>query len=191
MYAAEIEKSHVEIHGGAQVFECLAESKTETCKSAQVRSHAEVRSFDMASANVLELRGSADWDRDNRFYVRGIVPLRPFRIGLPVEFQQLGEIDIRTESFLDGGNVPAQTVRRDLKPPDYALAQVADEFVRARRNALADVVGQDHFRFGINRHPHVAVAPLFRRVAVQVSFFRVNESPKLVGLHEGSCPAFS
>jgi len=183
MHAAKVEKSHVKIHGGAQVFERLAESETQPREAPQMRPHAQVRSFDMASADVFEFRIAADWDRDNGLYVSGVVPFRPFRIGFPVEFQELREVNVRAESFLDSGNVPTQAVRRDLKSSDYPLAQVADKFVRARRNALPDVVGQDHFRFGINRHPHVTVAPLFRRVAVKVPFLRVNESPKLIRLN--------
>lgn len=32
---------------------------------------------------------TADWDRNSRFYCGGVVPLRPFGVGFPVELEQL------------------------------------------------------------------------------------------------------
>jgi len=172
------------MNGGAQMFKRLAESKAQPGKAAQMCPHAQVGAFDVAGTDVFKFRVSANWYRDNGLYVGGVVPLRPFRVGFPIEFEQLREVNVRAKAFLDGGNVPAQTVRRNLETSDNALTQVADEVVRACRNALPDEVGQNHFRFGINRHPNVLIAPFARNVAVEMPFLRVYEGPKFIGLDE-------
>ena len=183
MHAAEVKESHVQMNGGCQMFERLAESQTQSRKAPKVRPNAQVCAFNVTGTDVFEFRVSADWDRDNRFCRGGVVPFRAFRIGLPVELEQLSEVNVRSESFFDCRNIPAQAVRRDLKSADNALAQVADKFVSTDSDALPDVVGQDHLRFGINRHPDVLVSPLLRDIPVQVGFLGVNERPKLISLH--------
>ncbi len=62
MNTAEIEKGHVEIHGGCQMLNCFAESETQTSKAAQVCSLAQVGAFHMRRANPRFVRVSADND---------------------------------------------------------------------------------------------------------------------------------
>lgn len=52
MNAAEVEKGHIEIHGGSQMFERLAESQTQSSKAAKVRPYAQVGAFDVACADM-------------------------------------------------------------------------------------------------------------------------------------------
>jgi len=184
MYTAEVEKSHVEIHGGAQMFQRLAKAKAQARKAAKVRPHAQVGAFDVASADSFKLRMSADAYWDGRCYFRGVVPLRAFAISRSVEFEQLGEVNVRSEVFFDGRNVAAKSVRRDLESPSDPLAQILDEIVRAGTFALCNQIRQNHFCFAVDCHPDVLVAPFFRNVAVQMGFFGVNEGPEFIGLNE-------
>jgi len=184
MHAAEVEKGHVQMNRGGQMFERLAETETQSREAAKVRSHAKIGAFDMASADSFELGVSADAYWDGRRYLGRVVPLRAFAVRRSVDFQQLGEINIGTKRFFDGGNVVAESIGRNLESADNALAQITDEIVGTGALALGDEVGENHFRFGINRHPNVLVAPFLRSVSVKMGFLRVNESPKLVGLHK-------
>ena len=64
MYAAHIEKDHVKVNGGFQVFQRLAETQGKPRKTPQVCSHGQVGSFDVTGRDVSRIRVSADWDRD-------------------------------------------------------------------------------------------------------------------------------
>src|ERR1700683_435443 len=184
MYATEVEKSHIEIHGGAQMVQRLAEPKTQARKASKMRPHAQVGPFDMGSADSFQLRVSADWYWDRRNNLCGVVPLRAFGISLPVEFEQLREVNVRSEVLFDCGPVDVESVCRDLESASHALAEVTDKSNAIGCVSLSDKVRQNHFSFGINCHPYVSVAPLFRHVAVKVSLFGVNEGPKFVSLHK-------
>lgn len=184
MHAAEVEKSHIEIHGGAQMFERLTKAKAQPRESAQVRPHTQIGPLDMGRADAFQLRIPADWYWDSRNNFGGVVPLRAFGVGLPVEFEQLREVNIRSEVFLDRVPVDAQTIGRKLESASDALAQVADKLSTVGRVPLPHKVGEDHLAFTINRHPNISVSPLGGNVAMQVGFFRVNEGPKLIGLHK-------
>lgn len=48
MHTAEVEKGHVQMNRGGQMFERLTETETQSRKAAKVRPHAEIRSFDVA-----------------------------------------------------------------------------------------------------------------------------------------------
>lgn len=182
MNAAEVEKSHVEIHGGTQVFERFAESEARSREAAKMRANAQVSAFNVARADMREIRMTADWDRNGGFYADSVVPLRASDVGLSINLDELREVHVRSERFLDCRNVPAKPVRRDLIASSGSLSQIADKFTGARRDALADVIGENHFRLSINRHPDVLIAPFFRSFVKEVLFLRVNESPKFIGL---------
>lgn len=184
VHTAEVEKGHVEMNSSGQMFQRLTETETQPRKAAKVRPHAEVRSFDMASADSFHLRVSADADWDGRRYFRRVVPLRAFAVPRAVEFEQLREVNVRAEVFFDGRNVAAKPVRRDLESSGDALAQILNEVIRTSTFALCDQIREDHFCFAVDCHPDVLVAPLFRNVAVQVGLFGVNEGPEFVGLNE-------
>lgn len=184
MHAAEVEKGHVQVNGGGQMFERLAESEAQPCKAAQMRPNAKIGPLDMRCADVFQLGVSADWDWDRRHNFGGVVPFRAFGVSLPVELEQLGKVNVRPEVFFDGIPVDIQSVRRDLESASNALTQVTDKSDTVARIALSDAVGKDHLRFGVNRHPNILIAPLFRGVAPEMSFFGVNVSPKLIGLHK-------
>jgi hypothetical protein len=184
MHATEVKKGHVQMNRGCQMFERLAETETQSRKAAKVRSHAKIGAFDMARADSFELGVSADAYWDGRRYLGRVVPLRAFAVRRSVDFEQLGEINIGTKRFFDGGNVVSESVGRNLESADNALAQIADKIVGAGASTLGDEIGENHFRFGINRHPDVLVSPFLRSVTVEMGFFGVNESPKFIGLHE-------
>jgi len=184
MYANEVKKRHVERDSGLKMVKALAESQAQPSETAKMRSHAQICAFDMRCADSFNLRVSADGDWDSRGNFRGVVPLRAFSVVRSVELEQLGEVNIRSKVFFDGGNVTAETIGRKLESACDSFAQVPNEVIGARSFPLRNEIGQDHFGVGINRHPNILVAPLFRRIAVQVSLFRMNESPEFVGLHE-------
>ena len=184
VHAAEVEKGHVQMNSGSQMFERLAETEAQSRKAAKVRPHAQVCAFYVASADSFHLRISADAYWDGRRYFRGVVPLRPFAVSRSVEFEQLGEVNVRAEVFFDGGDVTAKPVRCDLESAGDALAQILDEIICAGTFALCDQIRQDHFCFAVDCHPDVLIAPLLRNVAVQVGFLGMDKGPEFIGLHE-------
>lgn len=184
MHAAEVEKGHVQMNRSLQMFERFAEAKAQARKAAQMRSDAEIGPLHMRCADVFELGIAADWDWDRRDNLGGVVPLRPFGVRLPVELQELGEVNIGSEVFFDGSAVDVQPICRDLKAADNALTEVADERQAINRIALSDKIGQDELRFGVNGHPDVLIAPFGGNVAVKMAFFGVYKGPEFVRLHE-------
>jgi hypothetical protein len=184
MHATQIEKRHVKIYSGGQMFQRFAKSKTEPSEAAEVRSHAQVGAFDVASGYSFELRVSADWNWDGGDNLRGVVPLGAFGISFPIDFEQLCEINVRSEVFLNRRPVGVQAIGCYLESSRDALAQIAHEVKAISGLALANKVGQNHFCFAVYCHPDVAIAPLFGYLAMQMAFFGMHESPKLVGLHE-------
>jgi hypothetical protein len=184
MHAAEVEKGHVQMNRGGQMFERLAETETQSRKAAKVCPHAQIGAFDMASADSFGLRVSADADWDGRSYFRGVVPLRAFTVRRSVELEQLREVNVGSKRFFDGGNVTAESVCRDLESADNALAQILDEVVRAGTFTLCDQIGQDHFCFAVDCHPNVLVSPFLRSVAIEMGLFGMHERPQFVGLNE-------
>ena len=69
MYTAKIEKGHIQMNSGGQMFERLAETQAQPRKPAKVRPHGQVGPLDMASADSFPLRISADayWDGRRNF----------------------------------------------------------------------------------------------------------------------------
>ncbi len=154
-----------------------------------MRSHAQVGAFNVRRADAFNLRVSADGDWDSRGDFRGVVPLRAFSVVRSVELEQLGEVNIRSKVFFDGGNVTAETIGRELESACDSLAQISNEVVGTRTFALRNKVRENHFRFAVNRHPNVLVAPFRRSIAVQVGLFCVNECPEFIGLYESRMDA--
>jgi hypothetical protein len=182
MYATEVEEGHIEIHGGFEMVNCFAESETQARKAAKMCPHAQVGAFDVRRADAGFVRFAAhnDWNGCRDF--RRLIPIWPFTVTASVQLDQLSEINVRSKIFFDGGNVTAEAIRRKLESARDALAQVSDEVISGHRFTLGNEVGQNHFCFGVNRHPDVLVSPLHRRAGKQVAFFGVNEGPEFIGL---------
>lgn len=157
MYANEIEKGHVEGHGGFQMIETLAESKAQARETAQMRPNAQIGAFDVRGADSRFVRVSADYDGNRRRDFRWFVPVGGISALRSVELDELGEVNVRSKVFFDGRNITAESVRRKLETTCNPLAQIADEVIGARSLVLGDEIGQNHFRLAINRHPKVSL----------------------------------
>ena len=55
MHTAEVEKGHIQMNGGRQVFQRLATSETQSRKTVKTRPRAQVSSFEMRRADVFPL----------------------------------------------------------------------------------------------------------------------------------------
>jgi len=137
MYANEVEKSHIERDSRLEMVKALAESQAQPSEAAKVCPHAQVGAFNVRRADAFNLRVSADGDWDGRGNFRGVVPLRAFSVARSVELEQLGEVNIRSKVFFDGGNVTAETIGRELESACDSLAQISNEVVGTRTFALA------------------------------------------------------
>ena len=122
MHTAEVEKSHIKIHGGTQVFECLAESETQSGKAAKVCSHAQVRPFDVAGRNSTRMRIPNDGRGDRRGNLGGGIPFWPLATRRSIHLHQLSEVNVGSEVFLDGRNVGFESIGCDLEPAIHSLA---------------------------------------------------------------------
>jgi len=171
MYAAEVEKCHVEIHGGAEMFQRFAESETQPSKAAKMCSHAQIGGFDVAGGNASRMRSPDDGCRYRRGDLGWGVPFWTLTARRSVHFHQLREVDVRAEVFFDCRDIGFESVRRELEAPFHASAQVANEFVRTLGFTLSGEVGKNELRFAINRHPDVGVTPLLRVAGEQMTFF--------------------
>src|SRR5437667_2905450 len=145
MNAAEVEEGHIEIHGGFKMLNCFAESETQASKTAQVRPHAQVGTFDMRRADPRFVRVSADYDWNGCRDFRRLIPVWPLSVIGSVQLDELREIHIGSKVFFDGGNVTAESVRRKLKSSGHSFAQVSDEGIGTHRFALGNEVRQNHF----------------------------------------------
>ena len=56
MHPAEIEKGHVEVNGGFQMFECLAESQAQPRKAPKMCPHAQIRPLDVTRSYLINAR---------------------------------------------------------------------------------------------------------------------------------------
>src|SRR5260370_39934971 len=127
MYAAEVEKDYVQVNGGFQVFQRLAETKTEPRETAQMCPHGQVGAFDVTCRDAARIGVPGDWDRDCSFYVRGAIPVRGFAVRSAVEFEKLGKVNVGSEVILNGRDIASHSVRRDLETSSNPLTQVADK----------------------------------------------------------------
>src|SRR5579864_1917566 len=184
MHAAHIEKDHVKIDCGFQVFQRFTETQGKPRKAPQVCAHAQIGPFHMASRDVAGIGVSADWDRDCGFYLRGAVPVRGFAVRSSVQFQKLREVNASTEVLFDGRNVSAQSVRCDLESPRNALAQIADKLIGTCRVSLRGQIGQNKLGFAVNRHPDVGISPLSGIIRRKMACFGVDKGPEFVSLHK-------
>lgn len=150
------------------MFKRLAESQAQARKAAKMRANAQVGVFNVARADMFQLRHSADWDRHRRFDSDGVVPFGASNVRSAVNLDELCKVNVRTVGFFNRGNVPAQSVRSYLKAANRSFAQVADKIAGTGSSALSDKIGQNHFGFSVNRHPYVAIAPFFRAYVEQV-----------------------
>src|SRR4029077_7932112 len=155
-----------------------------TSKAAQMCPYAQVGAFDMRRANSRFVRVSAhnDWNGCRDF--RRLIPVWPLAVTRSVQLNELSEVHVRSKIFFDGGNVTAETIRRKLESSSDSFAQVSDENIGARRFALGNKIGQNHFRVAVNPHPHVLVSPLCRGAGAQMPLFCVGEGPQFIGLHK-------
>ena len=182
MYAAKIEKGHVEMNGGFQMVQRFTESQAQAREAAQMCPHRQIGSFDVACGYVARIRVSADGCRNGRSDLRRRVPVWPRAVGVTVDLHELREVNVRTKVFFDCGDVAAQTVRCDLESATHTLAQIANERVGAGRIALRRQVRENKLGFRINCHPHVGVSPLTRRINGAAMLFGMNERPEFVRL---------
>jgi len=103
--AAEVEKGHVHMNSGIQMFERFAETKTQPGKAAKVCSHAQIGAFNMASRHASGMRVANDGRRDRSRDLGRRVPPWPLAVRRSIHFHQLREINIRTKVFLYRRNV--------------------------------------------------------------------------------------
>jgi hypothetical protein len=66
MHAAKVEKGHIEMHGGFEMAQALAESQAQPRKAPQLCPHAEIGSLDMASGDSSRMRVPGDGCRYRR-----------------------------------------------------------------------------------------------------------------------------
>ena len=116
MDAAQVVPRDVERHGSLQIVEFLAEGIDQPREPAHVHPKIQVRPFDMAGANVLKIGIAADWVWDRLDNFGRAVPVRSSVIGLTVQLDELREVNISTEAFLDCSNVRLECVGSNLYP---------------------------------------------------------------------------
>src|SRR5690348_3641296 len=173
MHATEVEKGHVHMNSGGQVFQCFAETETQPRKAPKMCAQTQIRPFDMTRGDSCGVRVADDRSRDRRRNTRWRVPFWPFAVTGTVNLHELSKIDGSSEVFLNRGDVRLESICSDLEPSARAVVQVTDELVCACGNSLAHKVGQNHLGFGINRHPNVLIAPFGRIAGKQMAFFCV------------------
>lgn len=184
MYATEVEESHIERHGGLEMFKALAESQAKARKAAQVSPNAQIGPLHMTCGNVPGIGVPCYGDGYRRRDLGRFVPVWPLAVTASIQLQQLREIHVHTEILFNSGNVSAQPIRGDLEAPCNTLAQITNEVIGADRIPLCRQVGKNHLGFAINRHPDVGIAPLARIVRSEVFFLCMHECPKFIGLDE-------
>ena len=69
----------------------------------------------MAGANHVRLRVSHDWDPSRLADIGGAVPAFAFRVGIRVDFDDLGIVATVAKGRGDGRNVGLEAIRADLK----------------------------------------------------------------------------
>src|SRR5207244_2638742 len=79
---------------------------------------------------------------------RAVAPRCLFRreVGYAVRLDDLAVVGARTERHADGRGVGGEAVRRNLRPTDDALTEIAHEIVRGEAVALSGHVGDDRAR---------------------------------------------
>src|ERR1700674_2622506 len=184
MYAAEVEKGHVQVNGGFQVLQRFAEAQTKSRKAPKVCPDGQIGPLDVAGRDSFDLRTPADLDWYSVQNLCRRVPVRPFPMRLTVNLDELCVIHFRTKAILNGGDVGLESVCGDLETASDSLAQIAGKNEGALGIPFANVVGQDQLSFAVNRHPDIGVAPLLRIVGGKMARFGVDKGPQLISLHK-------
>jgi len=87
----QIVPADIKSDGGFQVVELLAEGVHQPRESAQVHPKIQIRSFDVARANVPQVRVATNWGWDRLDNLGRAVPVRAGVVRLSVKFDELRE----------------------------------------------------------------------------------------------------
>ena len=168
------------------VFQFLAKAIGQAGESAVAHVQREVLAFNVARGNVQSfgLAGDVDFARSNA-NGRRIASFPHCRL-VPIEFNQLREVDLGTESAFNGGDVGFVTVAGELNPLGEPFRKVVDELVSVARSAFANVEAGNQFCLGINGNPSPRVAHFFAAFEMfgDVLLFGVSETPNFINLKQ-------
>ena len=184
MNANEIVPRNKNRDGGLEMRQLLTESVCQARKAAKLHPDGKVAPFHNARRNVGFVRRAADWGWDRLDNFARAVPVGTGVVGLPVNLDELGKVNIRSEVGFDSVNVALESVGCHLMPPDHAGVVIADKRVGAFRVTLPDVVGDEQFGLSVDSRPGVGVSPLGRVGGFEMSFLGVDKAPNLIEFRE-------
>ena len=183
IHAAEIVPCHKQRHSRFQVGYGFARCVGFAREASQVHPNAQVGPFDVRSRDAGEIRHPR---LNSRYGCDDCAAAVPFWASLrtPVNLLQLREVDVIPVPFLNCADIAAQGIRRDLKAPNCAQAEIMYELIGVDGIPSADVVRENHFALAVERKPRPLVAPSGRRFQGNALAVASHVAPQLIELHE-------
>lgn len=184
--AAEVVIHEVYRSGMFVILQLLAKRIGEAGKTAVAHAEREVLAFDMAGGDKGFIRAAADallagtgadgWRVAD--FADGVL--------IPIDFHQLGVINLRTERAFNGFNIGFVAVAGELDAPGEAFGQIVDELIGVGRTPLADVPAGNQLGFSINGNPRPCVADFVAAFEIggNILLLGVGEAPDFVHLEQ-------
>jgi hypothetical protein len=165
------------------VLDFLAECIRQSREPPHAHSHGEVLALDVARRNVPRIRVAGATERLASLYLCRAVAARGMR-SLAVELDQLGVVNIGTETGLDRFKIGPVPVARDLDSVREPLREIADKFDGGCAAPIADAPGRNQFRIGADRNPRPNVAGSLRGCLGEhdVALLGIDKAPNLIKL---------
>lgn len=175
---------HVEQgHGMRVIFHFLTKGVRESGKPANVHSHGEILSLDVAGGDMLRVRVARHRQlqaiqADSRAVARLSVTSRA------INLHEHRVVNVPAEGILYSRQVHLVAVRRQLNAVRHALGDILQEVRRAARVTKADQPAQDQLalRFNRNERPDIAREPTSRHLRRDMLLFRAHEGPDFINL---------
>lgn len=183
--AAVVVVHGVKCDGVPMVLDLLREGVGQSRKPTHSHPHCKVLALDVASGDVVAVGPPHDRPLDRaQAYGRAVPRLTLWRRAVNL-VQHCVVNAIPPESILNGGEIGAVSVSRELNTIGEATREVADEAAGVFLPAPSDMEARDELRVGTDRCPRPSIAQvnLSAKRSVNMPLFHSDETPNLVTLN--------
>lgn len=183
MNTAEVVKREVQRDGGFQVRQFARKGIRQPSQAAKLHSHREVLSLHKRCADMSGIGiALTNFGYNLRDPWWG-VPLVPELPVIPVQFRQLSEVHVGSETFLDSLSVENIGICGELNAPCHPFVKVADKQLGVHAAALSNVEGGNQLAVSVQRDINPLVAKVGGIVFSNMLCFLRNERPNFVAFH--------
>jgi hypothetical protein len=186
VYPTEIVVGEVQSARRFQIVELLGEGIRQPRESPDRHTHREVLPLNITSRDVAHVRPTVTYFYYRLHYrCRGVAPSRVMLPVIAIKLYDLSEVGLSCEYILNPTPIKVEAIGAQLQAMIFRdpAVKIVQELVGGFAVPLADRIGRNQFRVGINANEHPCIPEFSGIIVFHVALFLANECPDFVALN--------